>query len=604
MRKPYKRSLLRMGSAWVSSIHDLRQLARARGGTCLREVRSDSRHRKYRWRCQKGHTWDARAHDIRRGTWCPQCSRNNFKCTIEEMRALAARRGGHCVSRLYVNAHTKLIWRCGQGHVFAATPSHVKHGRWCANCGWVRASRQRRLSMKEIRTLAASRGGICLSCEYAPSQKLRWQCLEGHTWDANVHSVKAGCWCPICGHTTGGRKRRLTMEEMRSLAKAQGGKCLSKRYDGVDSKLRWECANGHTWFAIPSSVKKGHWCPYCAGRGPLTLQDAQKVARERGGACLSRRFVGSDRKYRWRCAEGHMWTATYSNVAWGRWCPECSAGLGERICRAHFEHLFAVRFPKSRPTWLVNSDGFQMELDGYCARRHLAFEHQGLHHYRHLRGYYYSRDQFKKRKRDDQRKRLLCRRNGITLLAIPQIPDLLPVSQVQRYILTQCSRRGIRPHAPAMRSPVKLRGAYAPSAGERLRLIREIAAARGGRCLSRVYLGSTEKLRFCCSAGHEWETIPFVILKGHWCPICAAAARGLGRRLTMANMRSLAGSRGGRSLSRQYVNAHTHLVWQCSKGHQWKAIPNSVKRGSWCPLCANERKGRHRRPEGLHSKGN
>ena len=51
-------------------------------------------------------------------------------------------------------------------------------------------------------------------------------------------------------------------------------------------------------------------------------------------------------------------------------------------------------------------------------------------------------------------------------------------------------------------------------------------------------------------------------------------------------MQRIAGSRGGKCLSDTYVNGSTKLLWECAKGHQWKAIPHHVGRGSWCPYCS------------------
>ena len=70
---------------------------------------------------------------------------------------------------------------------------------------------------------------------------------------------------------------------MQKIAKSYGGKCLSKEYINTDTKLEWMCKEGHVWKAIPSSVKKGHWCPECAGNKQLELKDAQDLAKSRGG---------------------------------------------------------------------------------------------------------------------------------------------------------------------------------------------------------------------------------------------------------------------------------------------------------------------------------
>ena len=53
------------------------------------------------------------------------------KLTIEQMQALAKERDGVCLSTTYVNAHTKLRWRCAEGHEWETTPDSVKGGSWC-----------------------------------------------------------------------------------------------------------------------------------------------------------------------------------------------------------------------------------------------------------------------------------------------------------------------------------------------------------------------------------------------------------------------------------------------------------------------------------------
>lgn len=51
--------------------------------------------------------------------------------------------------------------------------------------------------------------------------------------------------------------------------------------------------------------------------------------------------------------------------------------------------------------------------------------------------------------------------------------------------------------------------------------MREIAESRGGQCLSDEYHGLTQKLRWQCSFGHEWEATPNNVKNhGSWCPHC------------------------------------------------------------------------------------
>ncbi len=58
--------------------------------------------------------------------------------------------------------------------------------------------------------------------------------------------------------------KRLTIEEMKGLAKERGGECLSTTYQDARSKLLWQCVEGHEWEATPDNIKRGKWCPVCA----------------------------------------------------------------------------------------------------------------------------------------------------------------------------------------------------------------------------------------------------------------------------------------------------------------------------------------------------
>ena len=61
-------------------------------------------------------------------------------------------------------------------------------------------------------------------------------------------------------------------------------------------------------------------------------------------------------------------------------------------------------------------------------------------------------------------------------------------------------------------------------------VLRELAAGRGGLCLSEVNMGFKVKHRWQCSRGHEWDAFPWSIKRGNWCPQCARKGRPPGSR--------------------------------------------------------------------------
>ncbi len=176
------------------------------------------------------------------------------KLTLKEMQEIALERGGKCLSQEYVNALTKLLWECAEGHRWKAQPNHVKAGKWCHECGGTK-----KLTLQDMQALARERGGKCLSQEYTNNKtKLLWECEEGHRWEAEPRNIKFGQWCPKCAG-----KKKLTLQDMQLLSRERGGKCLSQEYINNQTKLLWECGVGHKWEALPYSVKRGTWCWTC-----------------------------------------------------------------------------------------------------------------------------------------------------------------------------------------------------------------------------------------------------------------------------------------------------------------------------------------------------
>lgn len=177
-----------------------------------------------------------------------------IKGTVEEMRAIAKKKGGKCLSRTYTHHDVKLEWQCKNGHRWHAKPSSLRQGYWCLQC-----YRARRATIQQIQAIAKSRGGECISDAYVNKQtKVKWRCGEGHVWMALLNSVKQGSWCPRCY-----MKVKGTIRQMRSLAEARGGRCLSPAYFNCRTKLEWQCGKGHKWAATPDSIKQGSWCPEC-----------------------------------------------------------------------------------------------------------------------------------------------------------------------------------------------------------------------------------------------------------------------------------------------------------------------------------------------------
>lgn len=184
---------------------ELHKLADKQGGSCLSPIYLGVL-KNHRFRCAKGHEWIAAPTNIKRGTWCPDCKperigNSNRKHTVENMVKLAASKGGFFLSNSFESVNKRYRWRCNKGHEWENTPAQIIHGYWCRLC----AAEKQKDTLDDVKALAHSRGGYCLSDEYHGSQiKLLWRCAEGHEWEARPDNVRnRGSWCPICS-----RKRK------------------------------------------------------------------------------------------------------------------------------------------------------------------------------------------------------------------------------------------------------------------------------------------------------------------------------------------------------------------------------------------------------------
>ena len=184
------------------------------------------------------------------------------------MQKLAKKKDGKLLSKYYLNAKTKLKWKCTKKHIWFASPDNVKNkGSWCPKCSHIK----QRLNLKEAYELAKKNYGKCLSKKYVNSRiKLKWQCRNNHIWKAKISGVKSGKWCNQC--------RKRTISEINLFAKKKGGQCLSKKYLSIHSPLRFKCSCGYEWKTAPSNIFNGKWCPKCAGNLRLSIETMRKIA--------------------------------------------------------------------------------------------------------------------------------------------------------------------------------------------------------------------------------------------------------------------------------------------------------------------------------------
>ncbi|WP_144532135.1 zinc-ribbon domain-containing protein [Bacillus paranthracis] len=574
-------------------IQDLIELAESREGICLSNIYINSKH-KYQWRCKEGHTWEATYSRINSGGWCPVCAvqnraANKRKYSISDMKKLAEKHGGECLSEEFIAVSKKLIWRCGKGHVWEAIATPIiRNGTWCPTCARERAKNPeltevrdgkavsanvRRLTIEDARHLAEQKDGQCLSENYINVKTYyTWKCKEGHVWESTYDSIARGTWCRACA----GLKRN-TIEDAQHLAAKRNGKCLSTKYKNARDKLKWMCSEGHVFESSYGNVNSGKWCAECAGHKPKTIEDARRIAKSREGKCLSDTYINAHEKLKWECSNGHVFEMNYNNVQQGKWCGYCHRKLNEQKCRFIFESFFDKEFPSR---WDVLGNGY--ELDGYNEELKLAFEFQGIQHYKKSSFFHRKQGDFEAQIIRDNDKREMCKRLGILLLEIPHnfVKDEDKIEYIYQFLINNGFKvKDKKTVTSKMDDFYKVNVAY-----EELVLIAE---ERNGRLLSKNYNGVSEELMWSCKKGHRWLARPGNIKRGRWCPECGRERIGdAKRKYSIEDMKDFAKAKGGECLSSEFKNVIQRLNWKCAEGHTWTTAFNVVNNGAWCPHCA------------------
>lgn len=112
----------------------------------------------------------------------------------------------------------------------------------------------------------------------------------------------------------------------------------------------------------------------------------------------------------------------------------------ESRCREVFEQIFQRPFPSVRPSFLKRSNGYNLELDGYNKDLNLAFEYQGIQHYKFSPRFHNSIKDYEEQVKRDIDKRKLCEKENVTLI---EIPYTILYDKLEGYIREQLRNRNL-----------------------------------------------------------------------------------------------------------------------------------------------------------------
>ncbi|NHI92081.1 MAG: hypothetical protein EAX96_06220 [Candidatus Lokiarchaeota archaeon] len=311
------------------AIEKLQKLAERRGGQLI-STKYINTNEKLLWKCKYGHRFKRTAGEVKYfKRWCYICQRPHNKITIEDVKKFARVHKGKLISEEYKNLTSELLWECANKHQFKGSYYNVRNRKnFCLLCAKIPTSNK--LTIYDLQALANERSGECLSeaHEYKNIKSvLKWRCKNNHEWMDKVSAIKyEKRWCPICTRRYESCYRPpFTIQEIRKIAEARGGECLSTKedYQNRSSQLIWQCAKKHKWKANLVSVLDGYWCPECEPRKGYTVEDLKKFAESKGFKFLSKEYKSRTIEYEWECKNKHKIKASLRRMLSNDTCIEC-----------------------------------------------------------------------------------------------------------------------------------------------------------------------------------------------------------------------------------------------------------------------------------------
>jgi len=346
---------------------------RHHGGACLAAAPT-STHTKVAWQCSnESHEpfESSISNVIHNGAWCPACwnaRRQPPQPPIprERVERIVQKRGGEIVKLLskWKGAKTRMTVRCANGHEWAvATANLVYANSWCPEClhkgerivraifeatftrkfpkskpEWLRSNSGHKLELdgynKQLRIAFEYQGPHHYARESVKEHDAikRRYCSRRGVLLVEIEAIKR----PFPPQNVlkkvaeafraNGFKEvpRLPPTEMfpdelrqlQRLARENGGLLVSTKYRG-NERHEWKCAKPDhpSWWAQPSNIRNGSWCPFCARNRRLGVEGLSTWGKRYGLQLLDTEYRGTMQPHNWLCVKGgHIIRRCKSNI--------------------------------------------------------------------------------------------------------------------------------------------------------------------------------------------------------------------------------------------------------------------------------------------------
>ena len=353
--------------------------------------------------CPSGHEYEVCFNSFKNGNRCPECA-GNKKHSFEYVKKYYGDRNYLYLSTTYTNALTKELVQCPEGHQYKVVFSSFQRGSRCPECAG-----NKKLTYEDVKNYFANGGYELLSKVYVNAlTKLSIKCHEGHEYEVCFNSFKNGNRCPECAGN-----KKLTYEFVKKYFESKSYIYLSTTYTNVVTKELVQCPEGHQYEVRFGNFKRGDRCAVCAGNKKHDYEFVKKYFENDGYELLSKVYVNALTKLSVKCPSEHEHEVSFNSFKnSNRRCPICNNEKTSSKAEIEIQEFVktltnTVVICNDRSQILNPETGWFLELDIYLPDLKKAIEYNGT--------YWHSSKEAKIR---DQMKIKQCKNLNIDLLII------------------------------------------------------------------------------------------------------------------------------------------------------------------------------------------
>jgi|GEM_PF-59656 len=599
------------------------------------------------WKCAKGHEWEATINSrTTSGSGCPYCSGRYTVVGETDLATLKPELANEwdyeknypLTPTMFSSGSSKLVWwKCVKGHEWEAKIVNRSKGHGCPYC----SNQKVLVGFNDLGTTSPE---LALEWNYEKNagltnkfgvdisqpenltnnsiQVVWWRCSKGHEWQASPNNRSGGKGCPYC---SGKRAIKGETDLVTSFPKLIEEWDFEKNTDiSPDSvtaysnkRVWWKCSEGHEWQAVIGSRSAGNNCPYCAGQriiiGKNDLFSLDPVLSEewnyeKNGNLTPRDItLRSNKSVWWKCVYGHEWQTSPYNRSNGDGCPFCS-GAGTSFAEQGIAYYLSKACKVESRAKIAGK-----EIDVYLPEYLIGIEYDGI--------WFHTG----KEKKEFEKDRVL-NENGIFLIRVKEADNNVVVSDklinyhydgmkdnYEWALRELCGKLALFTGNDAFlsidicvkRDRTKIRERIKTNILEKNLLVKfpqlchEWNYDKNGILIPEMFSpGSSEKVWWKCSEGHEWEaSISHRTSRKDGCPFCSERRIIRGKNDLLSTNPVLVNEwdydkNNPLTPYKVRMGSGIKVWWKCSKcKYTWQAlISNRALLGNGCPKCGEKQR--------------